>query len=64
MKQNILPCLFSALDLWLRESFNLGKRLFARLVGVDANMIRLWESERKQISLKSWEKYFKDRITL
>lgn len=47
-----------------RESLNLGKRPFARLVGVDANMIRLWESERKQISLKSWEKYFKDRITL
>ena len=47
-----------------RESLNLGKRPYARLVGVDANMIRLWKSERKQISLKSWEKYFKDRITL
>ena len=47
-----------------RESLNLGKRPFARALGVDANMIRLWESERKQISLKSWEKYFKDRITL
>ena len=47
-----------------RESLNLGKRPFARTLGVDANVIRLWESERKQISLKSWEKYFKDRITL
>ena len=47
-----------------RERLNLGKRPFARALGVDANMIRLWESERKQISLKSWEKYFKDRITL
>ena len=47
-----------------RESLNLGKRPYARTLGVEANMIRLWESERKQISLKSWEKYFKDRITL
>lgn len=47
-----------------RESLNLGKRPFARLVGADANMIRLWESERKQVSLKSWEKYFKNRIIL
>lgn len=47
-----------------RENLNLGKRPFARHIGVDANMLRLWESERKQISLKSWEKYFKDRITL
>ena len=47
-----------------RESLNLGKRPFARTLGVDANMIRLWESERKQISLKSWEKYFKDCITV
>lgn len=45
-----------------RESLNLGKRPFARLVGADANMIRLWESERKQVSLKSYEKYFKNRI--
>lgn len=45
-----------------RDSLNLGKRPFARLVGADANMIRLWESERKQVSLKSWEKYFKNRI--
>lgn len=45
-----------------RESLNLGKRPFARRIGVDANMIRLWESERKQVSLKSWEKYFKNRI--
>ena len=47
-----------------RESLNLGKRPYARTLGVDTNMIRLWESERKQISLKSWEKYFKDRITV
>ena len=47
-----------------RESLNLGKRPFARALGVDANMIRLWESERKQISLKSWEKYFKNRISI
>lgn len=47
-----------------RESLNLGKRPFARALGVDANMIRLWESERKQISLKSWEKYFKNRISV
>ena len=47
-----------------RESLNLGKRPYARTLGVDANMIRLLENERKQISLKSWEKYFKDRITL
>ena len=28
-----------------RESLNLGKRPFARLIGVDANMLRLWENE-------------------
>ena len=47
-----------------RESLNLGKRPFARLIGVDANMLRLWENEQKQVSHKSWEKYFKNRISI
>ena len=45
-----------------RESLNLGKRPFARLVSIADNMLRLWENERKQVSLKSLEKYFKNRI--
>lgn len=47
-----------------RESLNLAKRPFARHIGVDTNMLRLWENEQKQVSHKSWEKYFKNRISI
>lgn len=47
-----------------RESMKLGKKPFARLLGVSTNLIRAWEGETKQISLKSWEKYFKGRISV
>ena len=47
-----------------RESLNLGKRPFARHIGVDVNMLRLWENEQKQVSHKSWEKYFKNQISV
>lgn len=47
-----------------REGLKLGKRPYARLLGVSTNLIRAWEGEKKQVSLKSWEKYFKGRIAI
>lgn len=45
-----------------RQSLCLGKKPYARLMKMDANSLRAWESERKRISKNSWEKYFKDVI--
>ncbi len=47
-----------------RESLGIGKRTLAKLIGAQPSLIRLWENEQKQVSLKSWEKYFKDRISV
>ena len=46
-----------------RESLEMGKRTYGRMLGVSHNLIRAWEEERKQVSLKSFEKYFKGRIS-
>lgn len=47
-----------------RKNLNIGKRTLAKLIGAQPTLIRLWENEQKQISLKSWEKYFRDRISI
>ena len=42
-----------------RESLGLGRKPFSRATGIPIRCLREWESGRKQISRKSWEKYFK-----
>ncbi len=42
-----------------REELGMGKKLFARFLGVSDSSIREWEAERKQISRKSWDRYLK-----
>ena len=44
-----------------RESLKLGKKPFARKMGIPIRSLQEWESERKVISLKCWERYFKGR---
>ena len=44
-----------------RESTGLGKKAFARQKGIPIRSLQAWESERKVISLKCWERYFKGR---
>lgn len=46
-----------------RQSFGLGQKPFARQMGIPIRSLQAWESGRKVVSLKSWEKYFKDRIS-
>lgn len=35
---------------------------FAQMIGVHPKLLKAWESETKQLSRKSWEKYFKNII--
>jgi transcriptional regulator with XRE-family HTH domain len=44
-----------------RESFGLGKKPFARKMGIPIRSLQEWENERKAISYKCWERYFKGR---
>ncbi len=46
-----------------RQSFGLGQKPFARQMGIPIRCLQDWESDKKVVSLKSWEKYFKDRIS-
>ena len=46
-----------------RQSYGLGQKPFARQMGIPIRCLQDWESGRKVVSLKSWEKYFKDRIS-
>lgn len=46
-----------------RASCSLGQKPFARQMGIPIRCLQDWESGRKVVSLKSWEKYFKDRIS-
>ena len=46
-----------------RASFGLGQKPFARQMGIPIRCLQDWESGRKVVSLKSWEKYFKGRIS-
>lgn len=46
-----------------RESLGYTLPAFAQLLGVRPKLLRAWESETKQLSRKSWEKYFKNTIT-
>ena len=44
-----------------RESMGLGKKQFAREMGIPIRCVQEWESDRKVISVKSWDRYFKGR---
>jgi transcriptional regulator with XRE-family HTH domain len=41
-----------------RESLGLGKKPFAKKMGIPIRSLQAWETGRKQISRKCWEKYF------
>ena len=45
-----------------RASYGLGQKPFARKMGIPIRCLQDWESGRKVVSLKSWEKYFKGRL--
>ena len=47
-----------------RERLGLQKKPYARLLHLEPNRLRAWESEKKQISKASWEKYFKGVIVV
>ena len=44
-----------------RESLKMGKKPFARKMGIPVRCLQEWESGRKVISIKCWERYFKGR---
>ena len=44
-----------------REKTHMGRKTFSRFSGIPLSSLRDWENERKTISRKSWEKYFKGR---
>ena len=46
-----------------RATYGLGQKPFARQMGIPIRCLQDWESGRKVVSLKSWEKYFKGRIS-
>ena len=47
-----------------RESYGLGVKPFAKQMGIPIRCLQAWEKGQKVVSLKSWEKYFKGRITV
>lgn len=47
-----------------RESLGLERKPYARLMHIGHNSLRAWETEKKQISRNSWEKYFKGIIKM
>lgn len=47
-----------------RESLGLERKPYARLMHIGPNSLRAWETEKKQISRNSWEKYFKGIIKM
>ena len=44
-----------------RDSLGMEKKEFARMLGITPRCLEEWESGRKAISLKCWERYFKGR---
>lgn len=44
-----------------RESLGLGKKPFARAMGIPIRSLQSWENETKAISRTCWERYFKRR---
>ena len=44
-----------------RESLGLGKKPFAKKMGISIRSLQEWESGRKIISINCWERHFKGR---
>lgn len=44
-----------------RESFGMGQKPFARKMGIPIRNLQEWESGRKVISMRCWERHFKGR---
>lgn len=44
-----------------RNALGLAKKPFARTCGIPIRSLQAWESEKKVISRKCWERYFKGR---
>ena len=44
-----------------RQRLGLGIKPFARCTGIPLTSLREWESEKKVISRRCWELYFKDK---
>ena len=44
-----------------RESFGLGKKPFARKMGIPIRSLQAWERGGKTVSYRSWERYFKGK---
>ena len=45
----------------IRTQTGLTRRAYAELMGIPVRSLEVWENEKKAISYKSWEKYFKGR---
>lgn len=46
----------------LRIRLGLSRRAFAEKYGIPLRSLEVWEEEKKSISYKSWERYFKEKI--
>ena len=44
-----------------RKSLGMGRKTFARHTGIPLTSLRYWEDDKKVISRKCWEQYFKGR---
>lgn len=47
-----------------RKKLGMKKKPYARMLGIEPNLYRIWESEKKQVSRKSWNKYLSNYILI
>lgn len=45
-----------------RQKLGMKKKPYARMLGVEPNLYRMWEAEKKRVSRKSWEKYLRQKL--
>lgn len=45
-----------------RKRSGLSRKAFARSIGAYENSVYCWETEKKHMTKRSWEKYYKDRM--
>ncbi len=45
-----------------REGLGLKRKAFAQLAGTSESSVYFWETEKKHMTKRSWEKYYKDRM--
>lgn len=46
----------------IRSKTGLSQREFARQMGIPVQSLKDWENEKRVVTYKSWEKYFKGRV--